>query len=816
VSELDAKAELKVSQLINFIDWEKTSLGPKNRWSETLQTSLGICLNATFPTLIMWGPEMDQVYNDACGAVIGLKHPSAFGQSAKETWKEFWPEIGEMLQAILSNGESFLLENRPFLMNRTGTPEVYFFTISLSPIADSSKQVKGIFATIVETTEIISTEGARRKQSEESEVRLRLVIHSTHIGTWEYYPQTDELNWSDECKKIYAIPANTKIDFETFAKRIHSEDTEFVNHEIQKAMEADGDGNYDITYRILRFDNDEVRWIRAQGKVFFNDQKQCDRFIGTVIDITDQRNAEEVLKESELKSRLAIEASGMGSFMRELSQSQFQFSDRLAEIFGFESSNNLTQQDFIERLHPDDREVRFQAHQRMLEIGSLFYEARIVWPDESIHWVRFNGKLVYDNKGIPSRLYGTAMDITNQKTEASELENLVRERALSLEKKSRALQRSEERYHRVIDEVQDYAIILLDPNGMIQTWNKGAEHIKRYKEAEVLGKHFSIFYLPEDQERKLPQQLIMEAEQNGRAGHEGWRVRKDGTRFWGSITITALHNSRNEIVGFSKVTRDLTEKKKAEDRLLEYTRQLESKNKELEQFAYVASHDLQEPLRKIQTFSGIIQKNIQSQEAVEKYLDKIDAASFRLSQLVKSLLDYSRLSSASLYDEAVDLNLILLEVKNDFELLIEERNAQIISTKLPIIKGHSIQLCQLFANLIGNAIKFSKEAPLIAISYRTVSKSEVKNNPWNLAHERYAEISFRDNGIGFEQKYESKIFTIFQRLHGRHEFEGTGIGLALCKKIMHHHDGYITCESTPGQGATFYTYFPNEIVRESL
>lgn len=813
---VDAKADLKVSQLIHLIDWNKTSLGPKSSWSETLQTSLNICLNATFPTLIMLGPEMIQFYNDACGRVIGLKHPSAFGQSAKETWKEFWPEIGEMLQTILRDGESLQLQNRPFLMNRMGTPEVCFFTISLSPIVDSSMQVKGIFATIVETTEIISTERAGRKQSEESEVRLRMVIQSTHVGTWEYYPQSGELNWSDECKKIYAIPADTKIDFEIFAKRIHHEDREFVNQEIQKAMQANGDGNYDIAYRILRFGSDEVRWIRAQGKVFFNDQKQCDRFIGTVIDTTDERKAEETLKESELKSRLAIEASGLGSFVWEIPNSNFQFSQRSAEIFGFESVSGLTHKDFLDRIHQDDLEVRFLAHQRMLEIGTLFYEARIVLPDRSIRWFQLNGKLAYDSKGAPRRLYGTIMDITRRKAEAYELEKLVQERARSLEKKHRALQRSEERYHRVIDEVQDYAIISLDPYGIIQTWNKGAESIKRYKEAEIVGKHFSIFYLPEDQERKLPQQLIMEAEQNGRAIHEGWRVRKDGTRFWGSITITALHNNQNEVIGFSKVTRDLTEKKKAEDQMIEYTRQLESKNKELEQFAYVASHDLQEPLRKIQTFSGIIQMNVENAEVVARYLNKIDAASVRLSQLVKSLLDYSRLSNANLYDETVDLNLILLDVKNDFELLIEERKVQIINTRLPIVKGHAIQLCQLFANLIGNAIKFSRDAPVVTISYQTVSRAEVKNNPGDLKHERYAEISFRDNGIGFDQKYESKIFTIFQRLHGRHEFEGTGIGLALCRKIMLHHDGYISCESTPGEGATFYIYFPNEIVRESL
>ncbi|MEO7988474.1 MAG: PAS domain S-box protein [Chryseolinea sp.] len=809
---VDAKAGLEVSQLIDLIDWDKTSLGSKNSWSETLQTSVNICLHATFPTVIMWGPEMSQLYNDGFSNVIGLKHPAALGQSAVETWKEFWPEVGEMLHAILRDGESFQLENRPFEMNRTGTPEMCYFTISCSPIFDSANTVKGIFATVVETTEIKSTERQRRKQAEENEIRLRMVIQSTHIGTWDYYPLTGELNWSDECKKIYAIPERTNLDFETFAKQIHEEDRTFVNHEIQKSMLPEGDGNYDIQYRILRFGSEEIRWIRAQGKVFFNDEKQPERFIGTVVDITEQRNIEEVLKENELKSRLAMEASGMGSFVWEVPKSNFQFSATLAEMFGYKDVSGLRQQDFTDRIHPDDRETRLKAHQRAFETGTLFYEARVVWPDESIHWIRLNGKLLYDNKGLPSQMFGTTQDITRQKAEERELEKLVNERTLSLERNNRALKRSEEQYHRVIAEVQDYAIILLDPNGIIRTWNKGAEKIKGYSEAEIVGKHFSVFYLPEDQERKLPHQLITEAERSGRAIHEGWRVRKDGSRFWGSITITALHNAKDEIIGFSKVTRDLTDKKNAEDQLLEYTRQLEVKNKELEQFAYVASHDLQEPLRKIQTFSGIIQQKNSSEEAVAKYLSKIDIAALRLSQLVKSLLDYSRLSNVNLYEDSVDLNLVLENVKNDFELVIEEKKVQIISTPLPTIKGMTIQLGQLFANLIGNAIKFSKDIPVIHIAHRSVPKKEVKNNPGNLGHDVYAEISFRDNGIGFEQKFESKIFTIFQRLHARHEFEGTGIGLALCKRIMLHHDGYITCESSPGKGATFYLYFPDEIV----
>jgi len=370
------------------------------------------------------------------------------------------------------------------------------------------------------------------------------------------------------------------------------------------------------------------------------------------------------------------------------------------------------------------------------------------------------------------------------------------------------LKSSEERYHKMIDEVQDYAIILLDEKGTILNWNKGAQKIKRYASSEIIGKNFSIFYLPEDQKINLPNQLIREAASSGKAIHEGWRVRKDGSHFWGSITITALHGEDNKIIGFSKVTRDLTEKKLSEDKLLQYTAELEAKNKELEQFAYVASHDLQEPLRKIQTFAEIVRKNMKDETLVNKYFDKINTSAQRMAELIRSILSYSRLVKEAEEFTDVDLNVVISNVKIDFELLIEEKKAQVKSERLPIIKGSLLQLTQLFANLISNALKFTDNNPVILIKARTVKKEEIINPSPFLADGKFTEISFTDNGIGFDQQYENKIFTIFQRLHGKQEYAGTGIGLALCKKIVENHNGYITAKSEPGKGATFYVYLP--------
>ncbi|MGZ5191165.1 MAG: sensor histidine kinase, partial [Flavisolibacter sp.] len=339
------------------------------------------------------------------------------------------------------------------------------------------------------------------------------------------------------------------------------------------------------------------------------------------------------------------------------------------------------------------------------------------------------------------------------------------------------LKMSEERYHQMIAEVQDYAIILLSPEGIIENWNIGAEKIKGYKASEVIGKKFELFYTPEDRADNLPRKLLTQARNEGKALQEGWRLRKDGSRFWGTIVITALHGKDGKVIGFSKVTRDLTQKKLAEEKLNAYNAELKIQNSELEQFAYVASHDLQEPLRKIQTFAELIQENYSDEAFVKRYFEKLESSAQRMSELVKSLLNYSRLAKDSDNNNAkentdilVDLNSVVNDVRQDFELLISEKEAILISDSLPAVQGNRMQLVQLFSNLVSNSLKFSKENPIIKITSTIVNKSQIPNPPETLIHSKYYQILFEDNGIGFEQQYEKIIFSLFQRLNGKQDY----------------------------------------------
>ncbi|HEY4155904.1 MAG TPA: ATP-binding protein, partial [Puia sp.] len=209
-----------------------------------------------------------------------------------------------------------------------------------------------------------------------------------------------------------------------------------------------------------------------------------------------------------------------------------------------------------------------------------------------------------------------------------------------------------------------------------------------------------------------------------------------------------------------------------------------------------------------QTFIQLLDKNFDDRDMVKKYLEKIGSSAQRMAKLIRGVLDYSRLNDYEEKQLETDLNLILEQVKTDFELVIKEKGAVIISNPLPVVKGMPLQLNQLFSNFISNSLKFAVGRPEIRISSRLVSGREIMPLSGVQRPDPYYEIVFEDNGIGFDPKFGDQIFTMFRRLHGHQDFPGTGIGLALCKKIAENHKGFIQAEGNPDKGASFRVYLP--------
>lgn len=441
-------------------------------------------------------------------------------------------------------------------------------------------------------------------------------------------------------------------------------------------------------------------------------------------------------------------------------------------------------EDILKRLDSDETVINYESYLRCKD-GS-FRNVQI-----SSNVFRENGKFIH------TRCF--TIDITEQKK-------------LNQAVKASELKEKEERYHKMIDEVEDYAIVLLDKEGIIQNWNRGAEKIKGYKEKEIVGKNFRVFYLEDDRKSGLPDQLLATARNKGKAIHEGWRVRNDGTAFWGSIVITALHDADHNIIGFSKVTRDLTERKSAEDKLRDYTNQLEFQNQELEQFAYAASHDMKEPLRKISFYNHFVldeDKNRLTDKSRE-YLNRSVAAVKRMNELIEDLLTYSKTNALQDNYEETDLKSMVEDIILSHKDLLEPSGSIIEIGELPVIPVIPFQFRQLMDNLLNNAIKYKHPTRqlVIRISYDKVKGKEIENKAAD-PRLSYNRISVEDNGIGFDDQYSEKIFEIFQRLSNQSGYRGSGIGLAICKKIAQNHRGFIKAIGVPDKGARFEIYIPD-------
>jgi PAS domain S-box-containing protein len=273
--------------------------------------------------------------------------------------------------------------------------------------------------------------------------------------------------------------------------------------------------------------------------------------------------------------------------------------------------------------------------------------------------------------------------------------------------------------------------------------------------------------------------------------------RKDGSSFSVEYTSTPLRNEQNEMTGAVVVFKDITERKKADDELKKMLLLIEEKNKELQDFLYIASHDLQEPLRKVQGFGDLLKKKFIENlgETGADYINRMQSASARMQKLIDALLIYSRVTTKAKPFEQVNLNEIVEDIVSEYDNLLEKADAKIVIEKLPVIQADEFQLSQVFHNLISNAIKFRKEEAPLEIKIYQVDEDHVPKE--------YIQIVVEDNGIGIDEKYSNKVFEVFEKLHDKQKYEGTGMGLAICRKIVERHGGTITFKSKPGEGTLF-------------
>jgi PAS domain S-box-containing protein len=356
------------------------------------------------------------------------------------------------------------------------------------------------------------------------------------------------------------------------------------------------------------------------------------------------------------------------------------------------------------------------------------------------------------------------------------------------------LRESEERFRLMATSVKEYAILMLDPGGRISSWNAGAERIKGYAAEEIIGQHFSRFYPGEEITRGKPDYELKMAAQEGQFEDEGWRVRKDGSRFWANVVITAVRDDSGRLRGFCKVSRDMSERRRAEEEIKRQNAQLDAANRELDAFSYSVAHDLRAPLRAIDGFSSAVLEDCKDQISAQGklYLERVRAGAVRMAHLIDDLLRLSRISRQQMARSEVDLSALAQEVVSQLRLTSPDRRVRFMITPGISVSGDRDLLRIVLENLLGNAWKFTSKEPQAEIE---LGMQNGDGQP----------IFFvRDNGPGFDMRYADKLFGVFQRLHRDSEFPGTGVGLATVERIIQRHGGRIWAKAAVGEGATFY------------
>lgn len=783
-------------------------------------------------------------------------------------------------------------------------------------------------------------------QSEKSEnEHLRFILEAAGIGIWDLDPINGQVVWDERCRQLFGFTAGENVTYSEVLRYMHPDDAKIVDVAVKRALNPAIDEAYEVRYRVVGNDG-AVRWILSKGKAYFENGIAV-RFAGTAQDITEAMSDRENAVISARIAEVALRGSNSGYFRVLLDTDEMEYSPDCARILTGNESTLPTHDALKKHIHPEDRPIRTAAYELSRRTGKLDYEARVIWEDGSVHWMRATGTYFRGEKGQSDYIAGTVHDTSS-----------AVEREL-------ALAESEERFRSLIEEAPVATCLFVGKEMRVEVAN---EIMLGYwgKDRSVMGKPFAVgvpemigqpfldildkvyttgitytdsgaradlevdgvlgtyyfdftykplrnadgeVYAVMDMAVDVTQQVharqkIEEAEAALRGAIElaelgTWQLDlhtfrmefSDRMKEWfgysddevitvektllvirgdekglvaeklrlaretGSYdmeyriivggkerilhaqgkTFYDAHQQPYKIVGTAQ---DVTAQRMLQlsleeevqlrteellavneelsttnEELNESNKQLVHSNEELAQYAYVASHDLQEPLRKIRMFSGILENQKELPVENRPIVAKIAQSAERMSLLIRDLLDFSRLLKTETHLRPVDLSSVLNAVISDFELMIEEKQANVRIGRLPVIWGVALQMNQLFYNLLSNALKFTRPdvSPEIVIDAEIIDRDSAQQYVSSviLPGGNYYHISLSDNGIGFEKKYAEQIFEVFKRLHGRSIYPGSGIGLALCRRIVANHNGHIHVESEVNRGTVFHLILPD-------
>jgi PAS domain S-box-containing protein len=738
------------------IEVQKIIEGERQRYAELfMQVPAFIC--------ILKGPDhIFQMANPGYTQLIGKK--DFIGKPVRAVFSELKGQVFfELLDTVYTSGEPFL--DTEILVKTgngaAGLPTDTYITFSYQAYRNAQNEIEGIFAFGIDVTSQVEV---RRKILLNNE-RYEYVTKATFDAIWDWDLLSQTIYWGEGFQTIFGYNLqHVKPDISSWTDHIHPEDSDRVLKGIYEVIHGTLT-NWADEYRYLKTDQ-TYAYVSDKGFVIRDEQGKGIRMVGAMQDITGKKELENLLDKANSLARI-------GSWEVDLTKNTVYWSDITKEIHEAEP-------DFIPDLKTDinlykegiSRDLITQKVRDAIEKGIPYdLELQIITRRGNEKWIRAIGDSESAN-GKCIRIYGSFQDID------------VRKRA------ELAVNEALDEKNTILESIDD-AFFAVNKDWIVTYWNHRAEKVLGRPKNEILNHNLWQVYA--DSVDSASYRKYHEAIETNQAVH--FEDYFEPLSKWYEISAYPSGN------GLSVYFKDVTDRKlsdirlnKLNENLQKQAKELAISNAELEQFAYVASHDLQEPLRMVTSFLTLLEKKYRDiiDESGKKYIDFAVDGAKRMRQIILDLLEFSRVGRIEDKLEVVNLNEVVEEIQILFRKQIEEKNASIVAGKLPTLNAYKAPLRQVFQNLISNALKYTRKGIPSQIQ---VTAKKLRN---------YWQFSIADNGIGIDDEYFDKIFIIFQRLHNKDDFSGTGMGLAVTKKIIENLGGKIWLESKEGKGSTFY------------
>jgi PAS domain S-box-containing protein len=751
---------------------------------------------------IFKGPDfIVEMANNAYLQIVGKNENDFVGKPLFDSLPEIKDRVASLLTNVLTTGIPFYGTEFPVTLNRYGKKDLTYFNFAYQPYNDENGNVLGVIVIANEVTESVRA----RHSLAESEKQFRNLLIQSPIpmailkGTDHIIELANNVMYEKIWRKRESEVIGRSL-LDVFPELKDQKYPELLDEVLLK-----GKSHRETESIVYVQGNDGLKtfYIDYEYAPLFDTDNSVSGVMITVNNVTEKVEARQKVEDAEERLRLALEATELATWDLDLETREVIYSSRLSEIFGHNKEHILTHREMRNQVHPDDlHKVVEKAFDLAMMTGHYYYEARVVKPDKSICWIRTQGKVFFNEKKLAVKLIGTIKDITEEKHYKEEL------------------QEREQKFKILADTMPQF-VWIGDVDGNLNYFNCAVFDYSGLTPDQVFTQGWIQIVHPDDREENITRWMSSIATGKDFLFEHRFK-RSDGEYRWQLSRAIPQRDAVGNIWMWVGTSTDIHEQKtfsaELEKQVQERTGELEEKNKELEKmnaelksFAYVSSHDLQEPLRKIQTFaSRIVEKEIENlSEKGKDYFVRMNEAAKRMQTLIEDLLTYSRTSTSERKFSNTDLNEIINEVKNDLKETFNEKNATISANILCKANIIPFQFRQLMYNLIGNSLKFSKpgEPLLIKIECEMIKGDIVKSallSPKN----SYCHISISDNGIGFDPQYKERIFEVFQRLHSKEEYKGTGIGLSIVKKIVENHNGFITASGELDKGAVFDIFIP--------